>query len=239
MLTQAFCALDEKDPSKFAIWSQILLIESELNLIKELARDSKRAIEMFPSQPTNYFFNGMANSQLGEHEEAVKSLRIGAQMVIGNNALAAQMLATLGDAYQELGRSTSSDSAYEAALMYDPNNAYVLNNYSYFLSLRGEKLELAKEMSGRSLTLDPNNASYLDTYGWILYMLEDYDGAEEYLRQAIDRGGDRSSEVMEHFGDVLFKKGDERAMEFWQRALELDPDNPDLLNKINGQGEEQ
>lgn len=227
------------DPSKFAIWSQILLIESELNMIEELVMDSKKAMDLFPAQPTVYFFNGMANSQLGIYEDAVKSLRIGAQMVIGNNALAAQMLASLGDAYQEIGRSTSSDSAYEAALIYDPNNAYVLNNYSYFLSLRGEKLELAKEMSERSLNLDPNNASYLDTYGWILYKLNDLEGAEEYLRRSIDRGGDRSAEVMEHLGDVLYKRGDQQAKEFWQRALELEPDNPALMEKIDEAGAEQ
>ncbi|MEJ7658772.1 MAG: hypothetical protein WKG07_03665 [Hymenobacter sp.] len=44
-----------------------------------------------------------------------------------------------------------SDAAYDAALIADPANYGVLNNYSYYLSLRGEKLDKAKEMSGRTV----------------------------------------------------------------------------------------
>jgi len=223
----------ELDPSRFAIWSQILLIESELNLTEALADDSKRALELFPAQPTVYFFNGIANTQLERWEEAVKSLRIGAQMVIGNNALSAQMLASLGDAYNEVGRELSSDSAYEAALLFDPNNTYVLNNYSYFLSLRGEKLERAKEMSAKTLTLEPDNASYLDTYGWILYQMKAYEEAETFLGKALLNGGENSAEVLEHFGDVLFHSDrKEEAIGYWKRALELEGNNDLLQQKV-------
>jgi len=224
----------ELDPSRFAIWSQILLIESELNLTEALADDSERALELFPAQPTVYFFNGIANTQLERWEAAVKSLRIGAQMVIGNNALSAQMLASLGDAYHEVGREMSSDSAYEAALLFDPNNTYVLNNYSYFLSLRGVKLERAKEMSAKTLTLEPDNPSYLDTYGWILYKMNAFEEAETYLGKALFNGGENSAEVLEHFGDALFQLDrKEEAVGYWKRALELEGENAPLQRKVD------
>lgn len=223
----------DRDPSRFAVWSQILLIESELNLTEDLAKDSKRALDLFPAQPTVYFFNGIANTQLERWGEAVKSLRIGAQMIIGNNALSAQMLASLGDAYHELGRVQSSDSAYEAALQFDPNNTYVLNNYSYFLSLRGEKLERAKEMSAQTLAMEPDNASYLDTYGWVLYKLGDYAAAEEYLGKALVNGGENSAEVLEHFGDVLNELDrTQEAIGYWKRALEKQGQVDRLQEKI-------
>ena len=221
------------DPSRFAIWSQVLLIESELNMTKELARDSKRAIELFPAQPTVYFFNGIANSQLEQWDEAVRSLRVGSQMVIGNSALSAQMLASLGDAYHEIGRFHSSDSAYEEALSFEPRNAYVLNNYSYFLALRGDKLEKAKEMSALSLEVEPTNASYLDTYGWILYQNGEYEDAASYLKKAMDNGADGSSEVLEHYGDTMFRlnKLDESKV-YWQRAVDAGGSSPELKKKL-------
>ena len=44
----------------------------------------------------------------------------------------------------------SSDSLFELSLKINPSNPTVLNNYSYYLSLRGVDLEKAKEMSFNS-----------------------------------------------------------------------------------------
>lgn len=209
----------ELDPSKFAIWSQLLLLDSELNDTQAMLQDSEKAMELFPTQPSVYLFNGIANNQLKNHSAAVKSLGTGSQLVVGNVFLSAQMLASLGDAYHELGRDNSSDSAYEAALSYDPENLYVLNNYSYFLSLRGENLEKAEQMSAKTIARAPKNASYLDTYGWILYKSGRYAEAEKYLKTAIENGGESSGEVLEHYGDTLFKLDRrEEAIEYWKKA---------------------
>ena len=41
----------------------------------------------------------------------------------------------MGDAYNEVKEHTKSDSCYQEALKLDPNNANVLNNFSYYLSV--------------------------------------------------------------------------------------------------------
>jgi len=222
------------DPSRFAIWNQILYIDSELGMNDSLIEDSEEALELFPAQPAVYFFNGLAHMQEEAYGKAAKVLKSGASLVIGNNGLSAQMLASLGDAYHELEAHSSSDSAYEASLSYQSNNTYVLNNYSYFLSLRGEQLERAKEMSGRTIELEPLNPSYLDTYGWVLYQLGEYENAKTHLERSIEAGGDRSPDVLEHFGDVLFQLNDTtQAMEYWKRAQSLSNETiPRLEQKI-------
>lgn len=230
---ESFRKAVEIDPSRFAIWSQIMLIDSEYEQYDALLSDSKAAMALFPAQPTVYYFNGIANAQQERWKEAAKSLRIGAQMVIGNNALSAQLLANLGDVYHEMGRTVSSDSAYEAALEYDPYNAYVLNNYSYYLSLRGERLEQAKEMSMKTLVLDPENASYADTYGWILYQMGDYEEAETALARSLSLGADDSPEVLEHYGDVLYRLGRiEEALEFWTKSKDAGGESKALISKL-------
>ncbi len=226
------------DPSRFAIWNQILYIDSEQGDFDSLLLDSKGAMDLFPAQPTIYFFHGLALIQKANYKEAADVLKSGSQLVIGNNALSAQMLASLGDAYYELGRNASSDSAYNAALSYQPNNAYVLNNYSYFLSLRNERLEEAKAMSARSLELEPSNPSYLDTYGWILYQLGNYEEAELFLSRALEEGAKSSPEVLEHYGDALFKLGrKEEAMEQWKLAKGFSNSPNEPLNQKIETGE--
>lgn len=230
---QSYYNTIELDPSKYAIWSQVLLIDSELNDADAMLDDSDKAMELFPSQPAVYLFNGIANNQKENYKAAAKSLKTGSQLAIANYFLSAQILASLGDAYHELGKHTSSDSAYEASLSLDATNHYVLNNYSYFLSLRSENLEKAKTMSFKTVEAQPNNATYLDTYGWVLYQLEEYEEAKHYLQKALDNGGDSSGEVLEHFGDVSFQLGDKAAaLIYWQKAREVGGGSKDLDKKL-------
>lgn len=221
------------DPSKFAVWSQILIIEAQLQEYDSLIVHSEQTIELFPTQPASYLFNGIANNQKGNFTTAAKTLEMGAMLTVGNNVLSSQILASLGDAYHELNRPNSSDSAYEASLYYDPDNLYVLNNYAYYLSLRGENLERAAEMSKKTVDSNPNSASYLDTYGWILYQQGKFTEAEAYLKQAIEHGGNKSGEVLEHYGDVLMKLNQKsEAITYYQQAKESGEASDDIDDKL-------
>lgn len=222
------------DPTKFAVWSQLLVISSELNDPKSMLEDSKKAMELFPEQPTVYLFNGIANNQLKHYEGAVSALNTGASLTLGNPALSSQMLAGLGDALHELGRDAASDSAYRAALTHDPNSLYALNNFAYFLALRGEQLDKALEMSAKTIAKEPQNASYQDTYGWALFMAGRYDEAEKHLKMAMELSAGSSSEVLEHYGDALFKLNrTDEAVEYWQRAKNAGSTSETLDKKIS------
>ena len=84
------------------------------------------------------------------------------------------------------------------------HNDHVLNNYSYFLSLRKEKLDLAKKMSTKLVSRNPENSTFLDTHAWVLYMREEYEEAKVYIEKALE-GEDISGTIIEHYGDILFK----------------------------------
>ena len=95
----------------------------------------------------------------------------------------------------------------------------MLNNYAYYLSLRGEDLNKAKEMSLHAVELSPNNAVYLDTYAWVLYKLEDYQAAEAQMKKALNLLSAPDGTYFEHYGDILFKLNRKNeAVEYWERA---------------------
>jgi tetratricopeptide (TPR) repeat protein len=205
------------DNSKFQIWQQVVLIDAELNQTDSLLIHTDRALELFPNQSSLWFYNGVANLLKKQPQKGVKALEYGRKLVVNNPELLGQFDAQLGDAYHELKQYEKSDAAYEAALVSDPNNVGVLNNYSYFLSLRGEKLEKAKQMSGKVVKQFPDNDTYLDTYAWVLYKMKDYAGAKTSLERALLTTKDAS--VIEHYGDVLYQLGEkDKAVAQWQRA---------------------
>lgn len=222
------------DQSKFTIWNQIMILEAQSNQFDLMMEDSEKAIELFPSQPSFYLFNGLANIQEENYDKAIESLQAGKVLVVDDKIVLAQFYQYLADAYHNTKEHEESDKYYEKCLELDPNNASVLNNYSYYLSLRKHKLSKAEEMMVRVNKMYPNNATFLDTYGWVLFQQGKYEEAKVKLKQSLDNGGSKSGEVTEHYGDVLFQLGmNNEAFEYWNKALELGDHSEKLQQKID------
>lgn len=230
---QQYIETIELDSSRFPVWNQLLIILSETNDQEKLIDYGQRAVNLFPNQPTVYLLYALGLSSDKQHNEAIEYLELGKDLVLENNALKSQFYSSLGDSYHELGQHAESDKNYEKALSLDPNNVYVLNNYSYYLSLRKDSLEKAKKMSKRSNDLAPGQPSFLDTYAWILYQLGEFEEANEWIDKALKADGERSGVLLEHKGDILFQLGNkEQAMDFWKRAEAAGDASENIKRKI-------
>jgi tetratricopeptide (TPR) repeat protein len=218
------------DNSNFNIWQNVVSIDLEINEMDSAIAHSEKALEYFPNQAVMYYFNGIAHLSKKNYKEAAFALEQGKKLSSSNLELLSVFNSNLGDTYNGLKKYDKSDAAYEAALDYDPNNSHVLNNYSYFLSLRKQKLDLAKKMASKLVSLNPDNPTFLDTYAWVLYMLGEYQAAKTYLEKAI-MNGESSGVIIEHYGDVLFKLGQkEDALIQWKKAKGK-LETSDLLDK--------
>ncbi|NDK57121.1 tetratricopeptide repeat protein [Pontibacter sp. BT213] len=205
------------DDSHFKIWQQIVLLDAELNESAALVKHSDQALELFPNQAIFWFYNGTGHLIEKNFDKAVKALEHGKRLSVAEPELVAQFNMQLGDGYNSLKDYKKSNESYDAVLAQDANNEHVLNNYSYFLSVRNENLAKAKEMASRLVEKFPNNPTYLDTYAWVLYKSGNYKDALKYLEQAIALSDDAT--IVEHYGDVLYKLGKkEEAIAQWQRA---------------------
>jgi len=220
------------DSSNYSIWEQMLFIENELKKYNELGKTSEMAIQLFPMQPLPYLFNGFANMQLKNYEKAMHSFESGSAIVVDNDELLAQFYSSLGDVYNQLKDNKKSDEAYEKALRLKPDDAYVLNNYSYYLSLRNENLEKAKQMASKATQISPDNSSFQDTYGWVLYKLGEYQEAEKWIKKALDNPETDGAVVLEHYGDVLYRLNKKtEAVEYWQKAKDAGGVTSEFLDK--------
>ncbi|MDR6563940.1 tetratricopeptide (TPR) repeat protein [Arcicella sp. BE140] len=207
------------DKSINEVWGNIINIDFKLRQIDSAIVHSEEAIEVFPNQSAFWYLNGSAYYQKRNHNKAAESLEEARRLTPTNSELYQHINALLGDTYNSLSKYQKSDEAYEAALKADPNNDHVLNNYSYFLSLRKDKLELAAEMGARLVEKHPDNGTYLDTYAWVLYVMKDYNKARIYLERAVVQNKSNSGTIVEHYGDVLFQLGEkEKAVEQWKKA---------------------
>ncbi len=221
------------DKDQFLIWEQVVFLEADMQLFDSLEIDSEKAIELFPSQPLFYFFSGLSKLHNGKVDEAIERLLQGKDLIIDNPKLEVEFYEKLGDAYHLKKEHDLSDEYYEKALELNLNNANLLNNYSYYLAQRKEKLEKAEQLAKKAVQLNSQNSNYLDTYGWVLFQEKKYPEALDVLEEALQYGGNNSSTILEHFGDVnYFLNNNSTAVEYWEKALKLKPDSKLLKEKI-------
>lgn len=205
------------DGNNYNLWLQILTLDYEFQDFDSLVVHSNTAIEYYPNQANLTYFRGIGYFNLKKYPQAIESLEETKSLAATNQTLKIQALLLLADSYNETKEYAKSDAAYDEVLKYDKNNDHALNNYSYYLSLRKEKLELAKSMSERVVNRNPTEANYIDTYAWVLYQMKDYKAAKEQLEVALQ--GSSNGTIMEHYGDVLYQLGDKtKALEFWKKA---------------------
>ena len=223
----------EKDKTKNEIWSQVLFIQAEQNDFEGMLKTSSTALEYFPTEPLFYYFNGLSNRWFNNYDAAIKSLLLGVEFVVENQNLMIEFYSNLADVYNSKQEYDLSDKHYEKVLDIDSNNVVALNNYAYYLSLRGDKLEKAKEMSYKCNSLEEDNGTYQDTYAWVLYQLKQYEKAEKWLLKALANGGENNPVVVEHYGDILYKLGKKvNALNQWKKAKRLGEASKFLNQKV-------
>lgn len=183
-----------------------------------------------PKNVVFYYYESLALLQTGKDEEALKTLRLGVEQIdeTTDTDVASDAYATLGDLLHERGEQKAAYQAYEQAIEIKSDNLMCLNNYAYFLSLAGERLDYAESMSRRTIDAEPENATFLDTYAWILFQQKRYSQAKTYIDKTLQHAEDDESgaSLYAHAGDIYYRCGKRTAaLRFWVKALGLSTDN--------------
>ena len=157
-------------------------------------------------QPVFYWYAGVASAVLEYNEDAITYLEKGRRYTTDRLQMA-NFDAFLGDLYHQQGDEEKSFEAYERTLRNDPDNILVLNNYAYFLAVKGQDLDKALEMSTRAITAEPDNPTYLDTHAWVLYMKGDYKEAEKHMKKALKLLKEPDETYTNHYEAIMQKLG--------------------------------
>jgi len=214
----------EIDPENKPARLQLLSFAISKEDLDEVIKICAPAVEYMPESLEFYYYWGLAHYQKDQEDEAMEVFEKGVRQIgpDSDKNIASDFYSILGDLYHAKKLTREAYAAYDSALVYNPGNVGVLNNYAYYLSLEKEQLDKAEEMSYRTVKAEPTNDTYLDTYAWILFEKGKYAEARIYIDQAIQNGGDKSSVVVEHCGDIYYLSGEhEKAVEYWMQAEKL------------------
>ena len=188
-----------------------------------------------PEEMAFYYYQGMAYYQQERQDNALEAFQNGIGVINENSnvAIVSDFYAIMGDLLHQKGLEKEAFEAYDSCLQWKSDNIMCLNNYAYFLSVKGEQLDKAEQMSYKTIKAEPTNATYLDTYAWILFMQQRYADAKIYIEQALQNDSTNQAVIIEHAGDICMLCNEpERALQLWNEALAKAPDNKLLSRKI-------
>ena len=203
----------EIDPENEMARQNLLTYAIEENDTLNIVNICKPAVDYKSSNAVFYYYLGFAYFMMDEKEQSVEAFRGALEHVEKSDLttedklkMRANSYALMGDVYHQLGQDDKAFLAYDSCLIYRRNDAMVLNNYAYYLSLKKKDLQRAEEMSRMSNELEPDNATYLDTYAWVLFQQKRYDEAKQYMDKVVELmerdGEEMSDDVLDHIKQI-------------------------------------
>jgi len=227
----AFRKVTELDNSKYVVWQQLLQIDKTLDDNKALAEESKKAMELFPEQPEPYLFYGICKMKEGDYTQAISVLNNGKNFAADDDKMMLKFYTALADTYYKNKNFDLCFEAYEKSLSIDPNNIYVLNNYSFDLALQNSNLPRAEQLCSRLISLQPDNPVFQDTYAWVFYKQKKYNDAKIWIEKAVAGSNSKNASILNHYGDILYSLNQaDLAVEYWIKAKENGL-NTELIDK--------
>lgn len=209
----------ELDNSVFAVWEQVLSIRYELGNYEKLQKDAEDALDLFPNRAIAYFFYAAALLESGEMKSVESDVEQALLMVGNNNRVLALLLGLKGGVLHARKSYEKSDIVFSEVFALDPNSAYMLSSYAYYLCARNEHTDRALTMAQKAAKLVPGMVRTDHAIGWALLKKKDYTGARENLAKALQNNGEENAQLLEHFGDLLSLTGDTNgALQYWNKA---------------------
>lgn len=224
----------EIEKSQFSVWEKTMLLADKLGDSKRLNALSKEAIELYPNQPTPYYFQGQAALQIEQAQPALRYFVEAEKRAFGQQELKAKIQSGIGTAQQMLSRYQESDAAFEKAIELSPRDPSISYAYSLALIDRNEELPKVVDMLEKLLEKQPQNPKYNAARGRALYQQKDYKAARDWYDKALRYSNETDASILEQYGDLLYRLDEkERAVLYWQKAQDAGADSAVLEQKIS------
>ncbi len=222
------------DPTNEELWTRLMAYYLYAGNYEKAIEVGDKAIRLNPDNVELYSYLGSSCYSVKQYDKAIevydKALAILDSTQVDDRS---NLLSGKADVKFAMGDTIAAFALYDQSLDLNPDNPGTLNNYAYFLALSNRDLDKAERMSAKTIVEDAANPTYLDTYAWVFYMRKEYTMAQLYIEMAINNEEQPTSELFEHYGYILLANGDkQKALEQWRKAIELKPDNEQLVKQI-------
>ena len=183
-----------------------------------------------PDEMVFYYYEGLAYYQQDRRDEALETFQSGVSQISSDSRaeLVADLYYFMGDLLHQKDRDEEAFAAYDSCLQWKADHLSCLNNYAYFLAVKGKDLQRAEQMSFKAVKGEPGNANNLDTYAWVLFREERYAEAKIYIDQALNIELAKLDSTKTDSAKVADETADLEAQLLGEEAEEQEADTADV-----------
>lgn len=156
------------DSSKYVIWNELLLAESNIDDSQALLNHSNRALKLFPQHSNLYLYNALANAKYGNWREVKEKAKIGSNFAYKKEEKAL-LYSLRAKAEMHLGEIDNGIANYKSAMKMDVNNTDIVRDYAYYLAVNNRNTSEAVAKAKSALELNGNNPNYIHVYSYCLF----------------------------------------------------------------------
>ena len=227
--------INPRRPSPYLHLAELLLgpLKENERAVKVLSE----ARQHFPQTPEIVYYLGIAQREAKHFQEAVATFEeaLHEAEAEGAEIANARFYFDYGATAEQAGLYDKAADLFRKSIAVDPANAADAYNYlAYMWVEHNTHLDEAEQMIKLALQADPNNGAYIDTLGWLEFRQGKFDQALSDLLRAAQKLTRDDPVVLEHIGDACAKLNKSaQALDAWQKALNLVPQNKKLADKID------
>lgn len=233
---EAFTNALRLDPESYTDAFSLAEVYQKLRQFVDAVKAYRYALRLNPDDPVAHMNLGMCYHQVGELSEAMASYRRALELDPDANAARVN----LGAAHDTLGNYYEAIHAYYEALERDPHQPMVLVNLATSL-IKQERFGTAREALIKAIELDPSLAVAYERMGYCCLRARDYEEAFKHYEWAavLDPKNPQPYTGMgivcmtRHLREPSRRDLRHQAVEYWHRALELNPDQPAVRKLVD------
>lgn len=208
-------------------------VTSPERAVKVLSEARRR----FPSVPEISYYLALAQREAKQPQQALGTFAetLHEAELEQSDILNAKFYFHYGATAEQAGLYDKAADLFQKSITLDPENSADACNYlGYMWAEQNMHLDEAEQMIRRALKKEPNNGAYLDSLGWVEFRAGKFEQALTDLQRAAQNMTRDDPVVFEHLGDTYLKLNRvANAVESWQKALALDPQNRKIAQKID------
>ena len=223
------------DPSHYAVWNEIFVIEEELKMHQELYTDSKNAIEFFPSMTDVYLYNGWSAFRLNKYDEAIDVLESGLIYLLDEDRTNKEWKFNtyISDVYFAKSEYTDALKYMKSAYLSKPNNYLVNKKYAQLLISVNSELDIAASIIELLIKETADDCEIINLNGFLLFQQKKYKEALNIFLNNADKQNCKAK-TLEYIGDTQFMlENPKKAIESWNNSKKIGNQNKLLERKIN------
>ena len=206
------------NPNHYDSWIELLYAQYNAQEFGEMFEYTKKAVELFPSQPGIFLLAGI--SAYKNQDYVVKDMGLTSEF---EHQLG--VLSWLQKDYKQ------ANKYFDMAMVTDSYNGNAYKSKALCL-LEEDKEDEAFKIVDDALNEDPVNSFFLDLKGQLFFKTGKFDQAKKYFENALIYEP-KNPDIVEHYGDALFKLGDiDKAIKNWEQARDLGGFSKVLMKKI-------